>query len=97
MNGLKCMLSKSQEKCDPSSEIQMVPLQLRSTSRYVLFITRLMVICYIYLVGVTLNGKNLSPRFSFSSRDLQTLFCYLPQNLRIISLELRGLLLVNLH
>lgn len=27
INGLKCMLSKSQEKCDPSSKIQMVPLQ----------------------------------------------------------------------
>lgn len=47
MNGLKCMLSKSQEKCDSSSEIQMVPLQLRSTSRYVLFNTRLMIILHL--------------------------------------------------
>lgn len=55
MNGLKCMLSKSQEKCDPSSEIQMVPLQLRSTSRYVLFITRLMIILMPTSISLVLH------------------------------------------
>lgn len=39
INGLKCMLSKSQEKCDSSSKIQMVPLQWCSKgSQYMLFI-----------------------------------------------------------
>lgn len=82
MNGLKCVLSKSQEKCDPSSEIQMVPLQLHSTSLYVLLITRLM-ISLIRAANpvVTWDGKNLSPRFSFPSQDLQTLLCCLPQNI----------------
>lgn len=39
INGLKCTLSKSQEKCDPSAKIQMVPLQRHSKrSLYILFI-----------------------------------------------------------
>lgn len=43
MNGLKCTLSKSEEKCDPSAKIQMVPLQGRcSRSQYILFIMQLM-------------------------------------------------------
>lgn len=43
INGLKCMLSKSQEKCDSSSKIQMVPLQCCSSgSLYTLFIMYLM-------------------------------------------------------
>lgn len=43
MNGLKCTLSKSEEKCDPSAKIQMVPLQGRcSRSPYILFIMQLM-------------------------------------------------------
>lgn len=43
MNGLKCTLSKSEEKCDPSAKIQMVPLQgCCCTSLCALFVTQLM-------------------------------------------------------
>lgn len=46
MNGLKCTLSKSEEKCDPSAKIQMVPLQGRcGTSLCTLFVTQLMLRC----------------------------------------------------
>lgn len=43
MNGLKCALSKSEEKCDPSAKIQMVPLQGHCCrSQYTLFIMQWM-------------------------------------------------------
>lgn len=46
MNGLKCTLSKSEEKCDPSAKIQMAPLQgCCCTSLSALFVTQSMLRC----------------------------------------------------
>lgn len=75
MNGLKCKLSKSQEKCDPSSELQMVPLHDAA------LVWRRCISSLMSIVA-TLSGKIFR---LLTSRGLQTLFCYLPQNLHIIS------------